>query len=195
MSFSIQNKVSIRLMSGGHSFSAAEISRGIKSDDGSYVVELITPKTTLVPAAAFSVESAASYLEMVGLAPSISEVVVFSPAIDDRVAVMALNKECFAHLSLTYGDAVVFVSPLILGREPKDGVLLELLGDVLYLRIFNGGLLFGEAVEVSNDADLLFAVESINQVYHIYNMRVRAKGDVARLKSCFQNLFTDLQCE
>ena len=73
-----------------------------------------------------------------------------------------------------------------------DGVLA---GDVLYVRIFNGGMLFGEAIAVQNDADLLFAVESINQVYHIYNMRVRVKGDINRLKSCFKNLFTDLECE
>ena len=108
---------------------------------------------------------------------------------------MAINKECFAHLALTYGDNVVFVSPLNLGHEPKDGALVELAGDVLYVRIFNGGMLFGEAIAVQNDADLLFAVESINQVYHIYNMRVRVKGDINRLKSCFKNLFTDLECE
>ena len=195
MSFSIPNKVSIRLMSGGHSFSAAEISRGVKSDDGSFVVELVTPKTTLVPQEAFSEEVAAEYLAMMGLAPSLLEVVVFSPVVDGRVAVMAINRECFAHLSLTYGDAVTFVSPLILGSAPEEGVLLELLGDVLYVRIYKGGLLFAEALEVRNDEDLLYAVTRINEVYHIYNMRVRAKGDVDRLKKPFKNLFTDLVCE
>ncbi len=182
-------------MSGGHSFSPAELSRAVKCDDGSFVVELVTPKTTLVPKALFHAERAAEYLNMVGLAPSISETVVFSPEVDDRVAVMAVDKECFAHLALTYGDAVVYLSPLNLGHEPKDGALLELAGDVLYVRIFNGGMLFGEAIAIQSDADLLFAVESINQVYHIYNMRVRAKGDVNRLKQCFKNLFTDLECE
>ena len=182
-------------MSGGHSFSAAELSRAVKCDDGSFVVELITPKTTLVPQAMFKAEMVAEYLKMVGLAPATTEEVVFSPAVDERVAVMAINKECFAHLALTYGDNVLFVSPLNLGHEPKDGALIELVGDVLYVRIFNGGMLFGEAIAVQNDADLLFAVESINQVYHIYNMRVRVKGDINRLKSCFKNLFTDLECE
>jgi hypothetical protein len=132
---------------------------------------------------------------MVGIAPSISESVVFSPEVNDRVAVMAIDKECLAHLMLTYGDQVVYLSPLNLGHEPKDGVLLELVGNVLYVRIFNGEMLLGEAIEVENDADMLYAVESINQVYHIYNMRVRAKGDVDRLKSCFKNLFTDFECE
>jgi hypothetical protein len=195
MSFSIQTKVSIRLLSGGHSFSASAIDQAAKSLGSDAVVELITPKTTLVPATVFRAELAAEYLDMLGLAPSIDEAVVFSPEVDDRVAVMAINKACFAHLSLVFGDAVTFVSPLIMGRVPKDGVIIELIDGVLYVRIFNGGMLFGEAIEAKNDADLLFAVESINQVYHIYNMRVRAKGDVARLKLCFKNLFTNLECE
>lgn len=182
-------------MSGGHSFSAAELSRGVKCDDGSFVVELVTPKTTLVPQVMFHAERAVEYLKMVGIAPSISESVVFSPEVNDRVAVMAIDKECLAHLMLTYGDKVVYLSPLNLGHEPKDGVLLELVGNVLYVRIFNGEMLLGEAIEVENDADMLYAVESINQVYHIYNMRVRAKGNVDRLKSCFKNLFTDFECE
>jgi hypothetical protein len=195
MSFSIQTKVSIRLLSGGHSFSASAIDQAAKSVIGDAVVEIVTPKTTLVPAAVFRAEVAVDCLAMVGLAPSIDEVVVFSPEVDDRVAVMAINKACFAHLSLVFGDAVTFVSPLIMGRVPKDGVLIELVDSVLYVRIFNGGMLFGEAIEAKNDADLLFAIESINKVYHIYNMRVRAKGDVARLKLCFKNLFTNLECE
>ena len=182
-------------MSGGHSFSAAELDQIVKSESGSVVVEVVTHKTTLVPATVFQTEAAVQYLKMVGLAPALDEVVVYSPEVDGVVAVMALNKECFAHLSLLLGDAVAFVSPLLLGHRPKDGALVDLLGDVLYVRIFNGGMLFGEAVEVSSDADMLFAVESIDKVYHIYNMRVRARGDVERLKRCFKNLFTDLECE
>ena len=181
-------------MSGGHSFSAAEIDEVAKNLVGGAVVEIVTHKTTLVPQTMFRAESAVKYLRMVGLAPAVNEVVVYSPAVDDRVAVMALNKECFAQLSLAFGDAVTFVSPLLLGHAPKDGVLIEIVGDVLYVRIYNGGMLFGEALEVKNDADLLFAVESIDRVYHIYNTRVRAKGDTERLKRCFKNLFTDLEC-
>lgn len=195
MSLTIQSKVSIRLMSGGHSFSVAAVEELSKSGATEYVVEVATPKTTLVPITMFRAESAMEYLSMVGLKPNHDEVVVFSPELDDRVAVMAMSKECYAHLSLVLGGGLKFVSPLQMGRVPKEGAIVELAGDTLYVRIFNGGMIFGEALEAKNDADILFALESIELVYHIYNMRVRAKGDVERLKACCKNLFSDLECE
>lgn len=195
MSLTIQSKVSIRLMSGGHSFSVAAVEELSKSGANEYVVEVATHKTTLVPITMFREESAQEYLSMVGLRPSHDEVVVFSPELDDRVAVMAVSKECYAHLSLVLGGAIAFVSPLQMGRVPKEGAIMELAGDTLFVRIFNGGMIFGEAIEVRNDADMLFALESIDQVYHIYNMRVRAKGDIERLKRCSKDLFSNLECE
>jgi hypothetical protein len=67
--------------------------------------------------------------------------------------------------------------------------------DVLYVRIFNGGMLFGEAMRVENDADILFFFEQINKVYNIYNMHVRARGDKERLAKLTKHLFTNIECE
>ena len=188
------NTVSIRLMSGGHSFSPAAIED--KAKEGSaLVVELVTPKLTLVPEVMFDASRLVEYLAFVGLAPTDDEVAVCSPAVDDKVAVMAMSKSCYAHLMLTFGDNVTFSSPIIQGHAPKQGALVDLVGDVLYLRIFNGGMLFGEAVAVANDADILFALESVNKIYSIYNMHVRARGDVNRLTKLCKHLFSNLECE
>ena len=189
-----KNTVSIRLMSGGHSFSSAEISE-LAKEHNSIVAEIITPKITLVPEVMFDASRLAEYLAFVGLAPAHDEVAVCSPGVDDKVAVMAMSKECYSHLALTFGANVSFSSPLIKGHAPKQGALLELVGDVLYLRIFNGDMLFGEAIHVVNDADLLIMLESVNRVYNIYNMHVRAQGDIARLTKCCKHLFNDLECE
>ena len=188
------SKVSIRLMSGGHSFSPTEI-EGMAKEGSALAVELITAKITLVPEVMFDAERTTEYLAFVGLAPAHDEVAVYSPAVDDKVAVMAMSKLCYEKLALEFGNNVVFSSPLIQGHAPKQGALLDLVGDVLYLRIFNGGMLFGEAMMVENDADILFMLEQINKVYNIYNMHVRARGDKERLAKLTKHLFTNIECE
>ena len=187
-------KVSIRLMGGGHSFSPSDIEAMAK--EGSVLTaELITEKITLVPEVMFDPERATEYLAFVGLAPAYDEVAVYSPAVDDKVAVMAMSKACYEKLTAEFGSNILFSSPLIEGHAPKEGALLDLVGDVLYVRIFNGGMLFGEAMRVENDADILFMLAQINKVYNIYNMHVRARGDVSRVAKLTKNLFKDIECE
>ena len=187
-------KVSIRLMSGGHSFSPAEI-EAMAKEGGVLTAELITPKITLVPEVMFDKERVVEYLAFVGLAPAHDEVTVYSPAVDDKVAVMAVAKSCYAKLVTEFGNNIEFSSPLIQGHAPKQGALIDLVDDVLYVRIFNGGMLFGEAMKVENDADILFYFEQINKVYNIYNMHVRARGDVDRIAKLTKHLFTNIECE
>lgn len=187
-------KVSIRLMGGGHSFSPSDIEAMAK--EGSVLTaELITEKITLVPEVMFDPERTTEYLAFVGLAPAYDEVAVYSPVVDDKVAVMAMSKACYEKLTAEFGSNILFSSPLIEGHAPKEGALLDLVGDVLYVRIFNGGMLFGEAMRVENDADILFMLAQINKVYNIYNMHVRARGDVSRVAKLTKNLFKDIECE
>ena len=187
-------KVSIRLMSGGHSFSPTEI-EGMAKEGSALMAELITAKITLVPEVMFDPERIVEYLAFVGIAPAHDEVAVYSPAVDDKVAVMAMAKSCYEKLVAEFGKNITFSSPLIQGHAPKQGALLDLVEDVLYVRIFNGGMLFGEAVRVENDADILFMFEQINKVYNIYNMHVRARGDKERLAKLTKHLFTNIECE
>lgn len=187
-------KVSIRLMSGGHSFSPTEI-EGMAKEGSALTAELITAKITLVPEVMFDPERIVEYLAFVGIAPTHDEVAVYSPAVDDKVAVMAMAKSCYEKLVAEFGENITFSSPLIQGHAPKQGALVDLVEDVLYVRIFNGGMLFGEAVRVENDADILFMFEQINKVYNIYNMHVRARGDKERLAKLTKHLFTNIECE
>ena len=187
-------KVSIRLMSGGHSFSPTEI-EGMAKEGSALTAELITAKITLVPEVMFDPERIVEYLAFVGIAPAHDEVAVYSPAVNDKVAVMAMAKSCYEKLVAEFGKNITFSSPLIQGHAPKQGALVDLVDDVLYVRIFNGGMLFGEAVRVENDADILFMFEQINKVYNIYNMHVRARGDKERLAKLTKHLFTNIECE
>ena len=187
-------KVSIRLMSGGHSFSPAQV-EAMAKEGSALTAELITAKITLVPEVMFDPERIVEYLAFVGIAPAYDEVAVYSPAVDDKVAVMAMARSCYEKLVAEFGKNITFSSPLIQGHAPKQGALVDLVEDVLYVRIFNGGMLFGEAMRVENDADILFFFEQINKVYNIYNMHVRARGDKERLAKLTKHLFTNIECE
>lgn len=195
MNLTANIKVSIRLMSGGHSFSRSEINSAVEAHGDHLVVELITHKTTLVPASVFRVGDAPRYLAAVGLAADGNEDVVSTPVIGDMVAVMAISGDCHDYLKSMCGTKLSFVTPLLLGYAPKEGAIVELLDDVVYVRIFNGGMLFGEALEVHSDADIIYVLQHVDRVYNIYSMRVRARGNVERLVSCCKGLFTQLECE
>ncbi|MBR2867185.1 MAG: DUF3822 family protein [Alistipes sp.] len=182
------NKVSIRLESGGHTFSPAQCIEAA----GAVEVVVSTFKTTLMPAELFAEDDAKHILTAVGCAPAVNESVVSSEPQEGIVAVMAISTACYDTLTAHYGARLRFTSPLMEAVDISDGMALHLDKDVLYVRIYGDGLRFAEAMEVSSDGDILYYLESINRVYDIYNMYARATGDTARIKRvagrCFRNL-------
>ena len=189
------NNVSIRLKSGGHSFSVSELSAEVRSASQPVEVVALTAKSTLVPAEFFDREHAADYLLEVGLTPSVTECAVYSDVVNGAVAVMAVSKRCYAELRESIAAGVRFTSPLLEGDILEKGSILHLESDVLYVRIFDGGLRFAEALECKNDADVLYYLATLNHVYGIYNMYARANGDVKRMQKLLKPLFKDLVCE
>ena len=189
------NNVSIRLKSGGHSFSVSELSVEVRNASQPVVVAVLTAKSTLVPAEFFDKEHAADYLREVGLALNIEECAVYSNTVNGAVAVMAVSKRCYDELKEAIPSGVIFTSPLLDGDVLEKGSVLHLEADVLYVRIFDGGLRFAETFECKNDADVLYYLTKIDEVYGIYNMFARAKGDVKRMQKLLKPLFKDLVCE
>lgn len=184
-----KNKVSIRLESGGHSFSEEQLSRALASGEG-VEVEIITPRTTLMPAEAHL--APAEVLRMAGLAPLATECAVESVAVDGRVAVMAVDSALCARLS---GCSVAYLSPLASVDCSREGVQLNLIGSVLYLHIVEDGVLrVAEALPVATDADILYYLERFNEVYLIYNRAVYIKGD-DRLAPIVRRVFKSVICE
>lgn len=180
--------MSIRYTSGGHSFSAAELA-ALGAAAG-VEVYILTSKVTLIPVECYDNTRGADYLASLGLAPAVDEIVVESIVKDGMVAVMAVDK-IFVETLRNANVDVVFHTPL-LDEAVERGTIIELCGDVAFIRVSRDGLRFAEAVEVKSDADLIYVAERLNQCYDIYNMYARAKGDVERvcriLKGCFKNL-------
>ena len=193
MTQSLQNNVSIRLKSGGHSFSSVELDalRGVGKP---VEVVLLTAKTTLVPTEFFDMTHAADYLADVGLAASMDEAVVASKPVDGVVAVMAIAERCLAEVQSVAAE-MAFTSPLLYGQSVEQGSILNLEDDLLYVRVYGDGLRFAEVMEIKSDADILYYLTVINEVYAIFNMSAHAKGDVARLQRLCKQIFKNLICE
>lgn len=186
-----QDKVSIRLESGGHSFSEAVLSEAIASGVG-VEVEIITPRTTLMPV---EVElSPAEVLRMAGLAPLATECAVACRAKDGMVAVLAVDSALYS--IITASEDVVCTSPLSAVDTSRDGVTLNLSGSVVYIHIVEGGeLRVAEALEVDSDADIVYYLERLNEVYLIYNKAAYIKGDIQRVGSLVKRFFKSVLCE
>lgn len=179
-------------MSGGHSFSLDQVGACANCEALSVVV--LTSKTTLVPAELFDAERAAYYLAEVGLAPRYGECAVCSEPCNDMVAVMAISKECHAALQ-GVTPALTFITPLLGGNVVEQGSMLHLEDNLLYVRVYGNGLRFAEVVECKSDADILYYLTKIDEVYSIYNMSARATGDTTRMQRVTKRLFKELICE
>ena len=187
MACNIANNVSIRLMSGGHTFSNKDIET-IKSLGDGVVVEFVTAKTVLRPEEGFDMANAQSDLEATGYVVAENEVVISSVAESGMVTVMAVNAACVEAIT-ALGVTLCYSSPLTSGDDVAAGSVIALYDDVLYVRVYSEGLRFAEAIGVENDADILFYLESINRVYGIYNMYARVEGDVERLRRVCRKSF------
>ena len=192
MSIASINKVSIRYISGGHSFSEKEIET-INAEGRSVEISIITPKSVLVPVENYIDTNRGDYLAAMGLAPSANEVAIEAARKGDMVAVVAVDKAFVESLDKIKVN-ILLTTPL-LDKSIEQGTIIDLVECVAYIRIYDGGLRFAEAVEIYSDADLMATLERLNEVFGIYNMYARAKGDVKRLHKLLKPLFKDLVCE
>ena len=190
MSLTSTNKVSIRYKSGGHSFSTKELESLVGAGQSLEVV-VITPKCVLVPATEYKSLHKVDYLTTMGVVPSVSECVVDTPIINNIVAVMSIDKE-FAQTLLNLKTDFTFTTPLLSNETIEQGTIIELIDNTLFVRVYNKGLLFAEAMEVSSDADIIHILQRLNNIYDIYNMYARALGDTKRItricKRCFKHI-------
>ena len=190
MSIASINKVSIRYISGGHSFSEKEIET-INAEGRSVEISIITPKSVLVPVENYIDTNRGDYLAAMGLAPSANEVAIEAARKGDMVAVVAVDKAFVESLDKIKVN-ILLTTPR-LDKSIEQGTIIDLVECVAYIRIYDGGLRFAEAVGIYSDADLMATLERLNEVFGIYNMYARAKGDTERILSVCQNSFKHIE--
>ena len=106
------NKVSIQLTLDGHSFSAPALS-GEFPGDGPVEVELLTPRTMLVPEELFDKEHAGEVLAAAGMAALPGECPVWSAPQQNAVAVMAAAENALAAVHERLGGRARYTTPLL----------------------------------------------------------------------------------
>lgn len=96
------NKVSIQLSLDGHSFSVPALSE-LPAGEAPVTVELLLPRTMLVPGELFDAERGAEMLAANGMPPTAEECVVSSDPEAEFVAVTAINREALRQVEEKLG--------------------------------------------------------------------------------------------
>ena len=192
------NNVSIQLLLGGHSFSKQIAVRLTELDAAEHIIIYVpTSKSVAVPAEQYSEASAAEHLAALGSAPSAEESIVVDCATEGVVVLMALERSLHDEIEACYGGKVEYRSPMFMDDAVSDGVTLRLAHDVLYIRLYAGGrMLLAEAVAAKSDADIIYYLASIDEVYAIFNnARAHVREDVKHLRPIAKRLFKHISCE
>ena len=184
------NKVSIQLTLDGHSFSAPALS-GEFPGDGPVEVELLTPRTMLVPEELFDEEHAGEVLAAAGMAALPGERAVWSAPQQNAVAVMA------AAVRERLGDRAHYTTPLLCAPQASvPTVWMYYAAGVLYIKVYDGKLRFAEVVPAPDESDLLYFFERLGSEFRLrdYTLRI-GSGDGRALKRKLGGYFRQIVCE
>jgi hypothetical protein len=153
-----QNDVSIRLNSGGHSFSVATLPTTATNADTRIRFVIDTPRVTLVPRTEFSANAATQYLAVCGIEPLHDEVVIAIEGEDDITAVVAINRVAYESISAKLADRAQFTTPLLDNRHPAEHCVTIGVGEgVCYVCYHTAETLrFAEALTIGADDDILY---------------------------------------
>lgn len=171
-------KMSIRLWSDGHSFPGEQL-KTLREQvgEGGVEIELLSPRTTLVPATCFTPEQAESLLSLAGQPCRYDETAVWSDAWEGVVAVMAIDRATLEQLP----KSVRFTSPLLaLKTESPQSVLLARYENLLYVKVWDMRLRLAEVARVETDEDLLYYLARLGEVLPLRSYSLVATGDEPR---------------
>ena len=142
-----ESKASIRLASGGRFFSASTLAGIAEGADVDVIID--TARVTLVPQQMAESVSAERLLAITGQSPLADEVAIFSDAVNEKVAVVAVNKDAYETLMSRLGSKMHIYSPLQSDNYSHGrGLAIEVSENICYLRLYNNGLQLAEAVDV-----------------------------------------------
>lgn len=177
--------MSIRLWSDGHSF-PAELSQSIAQKQ-SVEVELLAPRTTLVPAELFHADQAAEYLRLAGLPCRESELPVWSESRQGVVAVMAIDRSVRELLPAQ----VTFSSPLLEAEMQTPNTLwIARFGELLYIKVWDEALRLAEVLSITGGEDLLYYIGRLGEWLPLKNYTLRVEGEEPReLRKLLKNYF------
>ncbi len=148
-------KVSIQVKLGGLSFSAESVAVAESADIVEFVID--TPRVTLAPREVVSLDTATDLLRLAGKPCRIGEQSVCSELQADIVAIMAIDHKALTAIVEKWGGCASFTSPLLDMRHNNENcITIDATDTVCYIRHFEEGLQYAEAVEYNGAEDILY---------------------------------------
>ena len=170
--------VSIQRSLDGHSFSVPALS-DIPADHTAVQVELLLPRTMLVPAELFDEKHAAELLAANGMPPAADECAVCCGREEEYAAVAAINREILRQIEEKLGDRAQFTTPLL--HTPHDAtktVWMCRRAELLYIKVSDDrALQLAEVIPAGSDADLAYFFERLNGCFPLAGFELRIAGD------------------
>lgn len=212
----VVKKVSIQLALDGHSFSIVEEANGQAPAKRPEVekaffaadeqperkvlnIEVVTPRTLLVPEPLYADDRAADLLAADGKHLRTNETAVVTPVQSSLVAVIAVPVEALRQLRETYGEQAEFCFSTPLLSEMRSALptcRLQLKANHLFVKLFDTALYLAEVIPAPGDADILFAIDRIGSEFPPESCALRLVGrETHRLAKLFGRRYRSVQCE
>lgn len=191
------NKVSIQLSLDGHSFSVPALSE-LPATGQRVEVELLLPRTMLVPAEFFDPERAGALLAANGTPPAADERAVGSDPRAEQIAVTAVNAEALRLIGEKLGDRAFFTTPLLhVPASTVKTVWMSRRAGLLYIKVYDdGSLQLAEAVPAATDTDVLYFLERLNGRFPLAEYKSIIAGDAPKeTRKLLGKRFKETICE
>lgn len=142
-------------------------------------VELLLPRTMLVPGELFDAERGAEMLAANGMPPTAEECVVASDPEAETVAVTAIDREALRQVEEKLGDRARFTTPLL--HTPANAaktVWMSRRAGLLYIKVYdNGELQLAEVIPAATDTDVAYFFERLDGCFPLKEYELRIVGD------------------
>lgn len=189
-------KVSIQQPLDGHSFSLPG-DPGPLPDGVSVEVELLMPRTLLVPETFGSPEHAAAWFAASGMPLREDDRVVETGSLDGCRALIAVPCEVANKLLETWGDRIRYTTPLLhVPSSAQRCVWIARRGGLVYIKLYDAELEFADVLPSDDETELLYFVERLGGCFPLSDYTLCLAGEGSKsLRHLLGKRFKRIVCE
>ncbi|MEG1885477.1 MAG: DUF3822 family protein [Alistipes sp.] len=194
---STNNKVSIQLKLGGHSFSWNALPADLSTEAGDVEFVVLTHQSVVVPQEQFEPSLAANYLRLCGMPCNTEQTAVYSDPQAPIIAVMAIDSLCLHTLQEHLGGRVLFTSPLLTTpTKAASCIWLYRADDLLYIKVYDGTLRLAEVMHTPTDADVLYYIARLSKDFSLDTLLIDSSSDHRKeTQKSLKRYFKQVLCE
>lgn len=189
-------KVSIQQPLDGHSFSLPE-GPGPLPEGACVEVELLLPRTLLVPEALCDPACAAEWFAACGMPLCGEERVVAAEAREGCSALIAVPRALADLLDGKWGERLRYTTPLLhVPSTPQHCVWIARRGGLAYIKLYDAALEYADVLPTDDDTELLYFVERLAGCFSLGEYVLYLAGDdVKSVRHLIGKRFKRIVCE